>query len=166
MSLDRELEGALIQLETLARRGEKPSHYLARHLLIELGRALAAGPAPEAVQRARAAGSLVAPAWRSAVETELSLACGEFAQSLDTRYLALPGYDLEYTRTARARLSDRLRAARELGFELQPREVEVLALADQVFEAFLQQREAPRGPERASGAPERGTSGPKRPSRH
>ena len=95
MSAGPELEKALISLETLARRGEKPSHYVARHLLIELGRALAAGPAAEAVQRARTAGGAVAPAWKSAVETELSLACGEFAQSLDPRFLALPSYDLE-----------------------------------------------------------------------
>lgn len=165
MSAGQELEKALVQLETLARRGEKPSHYLARHLLIELGEVLAEGPAPEAVQRARAAGDAAAAAWKSAVETELSLACGEFAQCLDPRFLALPGYDLDYTRTARARLGARLRAAAALGFELQLREVEVLALADQVYEAFLRQRGAPGGPERPPEASAGGPEAPKRPSR-
>lgn len=165
MSAGPELEKALVGLETLARRGEKPSHYLARHLLIELGKALATGPAPGAVERARSAGNAVAGAWKTAVETELSLACGEFAQSLDPRYLALPSYDLAYTRTARARLADRLRAAAELGFELQPREVEVLALADQVFEAFLRQREEAAGAEGPPGAAESRPRTPKRPPR-
>jgi len=143
------LEAALGTLEGLAKRGEKPSHYVARHLLIELGQVLEAGPAEAAVARARAAGTPIAAAWRTAVETELSLACGEFAQSLDPRYLALPSYDLEYTRAARARLADRLRAAEALGFALQPREREVLALADQVFEAFLARRGSRTGPEKA-----------------
>lgn len=147
------LESALSTLEGLAQRGEKPSHYLARHLLIELGQALGQGDASAALERARTASSRVAAAWRTAVETELSLACGEFAQSLDPRYLALPSYDLEYTRTARARLADRLRAAEALGFALQPREREVLALADQVFDAFLARREGGTGPERTSEGP-------------
>jgi len=138
------LEEALAQLETLARRGERPSHYLARHLLIELGQALVQGPAPAVVERAKAAGAALGEAWSRAIETELSLACGEFAQSVDPRFLSLPAYDLGYTRSARARLADRLRAAAELGFRLAPREVEVLTLADLVFEAFLRQRgEAP-----------------------
>ena len=166
MSTGQGLEGALVELETLARRGEKPGHYLARHLLIELGQVLALGPAGAAVERAQAAGNLVAPAWKSAVETELSLACGEFAQSLDPRFLALPGYDLAYTRTARARLGDRLRAASELGFQLQPREVDVLALADQVFEAFLRQRGDEGGSARPAEASGSAPASPKRPSRH
>jgi hypothetical protein len=152
-----ELEKALTQLETLGKRGERPSHYLARHLLIELGQALAQGPADALVARARAAGEAVSAAWTQAIETELSLACGEFAQSVDPRYLALPSYDVGYTRTARARLGDRLRAAAELGFALAPREAEVLTLADQVFEAFLRQRGEGHGTE--NGAPEAAEGG-------
>jgi len=147
------LEAALTTLEGLAKREEKPSHYVARHLLIELGQALDQGEAQAAIQRARAAAGPIAAAWRTAVETELSLACGEFAQSLDPRYLALPSYDLEYTRGARARLGDRLRAAEALGFALQPRETEVLALADQVFEAFLARRAGGTGPGNPSEGP-------------
>jgi len=155
------LEEALATLEGLAQRGEKPSHYLARHLLIELGQALAQGEASAAVKRARTAGELAGGPWRTAAETELSLACGEFAQSLDPRYLALPSYDLEYTRAARARLADRLRAAEALGFALLPREQDVLTLADQVFEAFLSRRGDGVGPESAPASAVKGPTGPK-----
>lgn len=154
------LETALNTLEQLAGRGEKPSHYLARHLLIELGQALARGEGTAATERARAAGERASPAWRVAVETELSLACGEFAQSVDPRFLQVPGYDLEYTRGARARLADRLRAAEALGFALPPREHEVLTLADGVFEAFLARRRDANG---AGHEPQGRATGPREP---
>jgi len=160
------LEAALAQLETMARRRERPSHYLARHLLLELGQELAQGTADEAVRRARSAGEALAQDWSSAVETELSLACGEFAQSVDPRYLALPSYDLEYTQAARAKLHDRLRAAAELGFALAPREEEVLALAERVFVAFLEQRKgAAPVPEAPPAGPHKGPGVAKTPSR-
>jgi hypothetical protein len=92
------------------------------------------------------------------VDAELGMACGEFAQSLDPRFLGLPNYDLEYTRTARARLEDRLRAARALGFQLSPRETDMLALSDQVFVAFCADREARGARERTQGSPAPGRS--------
>ena len=134
MSL-REAEAALTNLEGLVRRQTPPSHYVARHVLLALGQVLRE-EVPEGstlLERARAAGAAAGPAWGEAVHTELTLACGEFAQSVDPRYLELPDYDFEYTRGARLRLADRLRAAKELGFELAPREAEVLELADRVL---------------------------------
>ncbi|NOT29598.1 MAG: hypothetical protein HOP15_04010 [Planctomycetes bacterium] len=133
----REVEDALANLERLVRAGQAPSHYVARHVLLALGQALregqeACGPW---VERARTAGREGGESWRQAVQDELTLACGEFAQCLDPRYLNLPNYDREYTRSARARLEDRLRSARELGFEPSPREIEVLELADRVLAA-------------------------------
>jgi hypothetical protein len=108
------------------------------------------------LERARAAAAGAGPAWSQAVQTELTLACGEFAQGVDPRYLSLPDYDLGYTRSARARLADRLRAAGELGFELSPREAQVLELADRVLAGHLARREdapADRGRARSQPAP-------------
>jgi hypothetical protein len=87
-----------------------------------------------------------------AVQAELAFACGEFAQCVDPRYLSLPSYDLPYTLAARERLADRLRAARELGFELAPREQEILRLADRVLEAYREERAGkPKGAGPATG---------------
>jgi hypothetical protein len=145
----RDLEAAITDLEDLARRGRQPSHYAARHLLLELGEALAAdgleasrGP----LDRALAAGSRLEPGWSAAVREELSLAAAEFARCLEPRYLSLPNYDLEYTRGARARLEDRLRAARALGFELPEREGAMVELADRVLATLAEKRPGREGP--------------------
>ncbi|HEX6884248.1 MAG TPA: hypothetical protein VF530_12795 [Planctomycetota bacterium] len=132
-----ELEKALQLLESLVRQRAAPSHYVARLLLLTLGAALRAEPAAAAagVERTRRAGEALGEPWAEALRTELGLACGEFAQCVDPRYLDLPGYDLEYTRAARARLEDRLRAATALGFALEDRHREMLELADRVLEA-------------------------------
>lgn len=133
---EQELDQAIRSLEELARKKTAPSHYVARHVLLALGqvlRAEAPGSCVALLERARAAGRAAGAAWDQAVQTELTLACGEFAQSLDPRYLGLPDYDLDYTRSARLRLADRLRAASALGYELTPREQEVLELADRVL---------------------------------
>jgi hypothetical protein len=84
--------------------------------------------------------------------TELTLACAEFAQGVDPRYLGLPNYDLEYTRAARRRLADRLQAAHELGFRLAPREAGLLELADRVLDQHLTGRgRAEKGPGPTTG---------------
>ncbi|MSR62002.1 MAG: hypothetical protein EXS08_06115, partial [Planctomycetes bacterium] len=141
-----EVEAAVAQLEELAKGGHKPSHYVARRLLLALGQALREerGGSSAWVARAQAASEAAGPTWRTEVQGELSLACGEFAQCVDPRYLALPTYDLEYTRAARLRLGDRLRAALELGFTLSERETDVLDLADRVLATFEQNRAEPR----------------------
>jgi len=141
-----EVEAALAQLEDLARHGQKPSHYVARRVLLALGEAAREGleSTPTWLSRARAAGEAAGPAWRESVQSELSFACGEFAQCVDPRYLAIPTYDLEYTRAARQRLADRLAASVELGFALSERETEVLELADRVLAAYEQNRASGR----------------------
>ena len=136
----RELEDALAGLERLARSGDRPSHYVARHVLLTLGRALLTGDAAGAVARAREAGRLCGESWPAAIRDELTLACGEFAQCLDPRFLDLPNYDGEYTRAARSRLEDRLRAAEELGVALTSRETDLLELADRVLAAWEERR--------------------------
>jgi hypothetical protein len=138
-----ELAAGLELLEGVARRGQAPSHYVARQVLLSLGRALRehelAEDAP-LIEQARRSGERAGAAWSEAVQAELAFACGEFAQCVDPRYLGLPNYDLDYTRSARQRLADRLEAARVLGFELSPREQEMLALADQVLARHTQTR--------------------------
>lgn len=156
-----EVEKALGTLEELARRGDRPSHYVARHLLLSIGAVLRARAPEEEVsrimERARVAGRATEPGWGEAVRTELALACGEFAQCLEPRYLSLPGYDIDYTRAARSRLEDRLLAARALGFDLAPRDQGLLELADQVLAQFLAGKPAgspvdpPQGPKPGPG---------------
>lgn len=143
-----EVEKALTNLEGLVRKRAVPSHFVARHVLLALGaelRAEAAASSAALIERARVAGRAAGPAWAQAVQTELTLAIGEFAQSVDPRYLSLPDYDVDYTRSARERLADRLRAASALGFALTPREAGMLELADRV----LATHEAQRGSERS-----------------
>jgi hypothetical protein len=139
----REAEKALASLEEVVRRRARPGAYLARAVLLTLGQALREeGPASCAglLERARVAGESAGPAWSEAVQTELTLACGEFAQGVDPRYLGLPNYDLGYTSAARRRLGDRLEAARELGYGLSTREAQVLELADRVLAKHLAER--------------------------
>jgi hypothetical protein len=142
-----EFEKAVELLEKVASQGGSPSHYLARHLLLALGANLRSGPQgptdSDCAERARRAGEAAGPSWAEAIQSEISLASGEFAQCLDPRYLGLPNYDLGYTRAARQRLEDRLIAARALGFEPRPRDLEMIALADQVLAAFEERRTAP-----------------------
>jgi hypothetical protein len=146
----QEIEKALQQLEGEARKGRRPGPHLARHVLLSLGAALSEHPgeAPGWVERAREAGKHLGEAWERAVQDELSLACGEFVQCVDPRFLSLPNYDMDYTRSARARLEDRLAAARELGLELEAHEVDMLGLADRVLESH----EHGEGPGDADGA--------------
>jgi hypothetical protein len=141
-----EVEGALQILEKVARAGQAPSHYVARHVLLALGRALREGSSEADLarwaERVRAAGESAGEAWEDAIQAELTFACGEFTQCLDPRFLGLPNYDLEYTRAARARLEDRLRAMRWLGSELSSADAQVLELADAVLERFESRRQA------------------------
>jgi len=155
-----ELEAALRSLEEVGTKMHHPSHYLARDVLLALGRWMRESE-PEGQEallaRARKAGHSLGQGWVEAVQTELSVACAEFVQSVDPRYLGVPGYDLEYTRASRARLEDRLRAATALGFTPVSRETELLAMADRVWTAHLGRPSSrpaepkPSGPAKGSG---------------
>ena len=165
-SRSKEAEKAVASLEELARRNAKPGHHLARAVLLTIGQVLREG-GPGAgialIERARVAGRSAGPAWGDAVLTELTLACGEFAQGVDPRYLGLPNYDLQYTEAARRRLADRLEVARELGFELAPREAQLLELADRVLAQHLARRSA--GVSGAGPGPTEVTPGDRSPDR-
>jgi len=132
-----DVERALEVLERVVQQRGTPSHFVARHLLLALGAELREHT-PQAggwLERARRAGGMAGAGWTEAVQTELSLACAEFAQCVDPRYLSLPNYDVEYTRAARSRLEDRLSAARALGLTPGSRDLEMLDLADRVLDA-------------------------------
>jgi len=148
--MTRSVEAALADLADAARRGRTPDAYLARQVLLALGQALradAAGAAP-LIERIRSSVAPLEPAWTRAVQDELMLAIGEFAQCLDPRFLDHPDYDMEYTAAARERLDDRLAGARALHLDPRPRDSEVLVLADRVHAAALDKRDA-RGAEAA-----------------
>lgn len=135
------LETAVAELEAAARRGRKPDAYLARPLLLALGEQLRAdGAVAELLARAKTAAVALEPAWTRAVQDELTLAIGEFAQCLDPRFLDHPDYDMQYTQAARDRVADRLRAADALSVEVASRDSEVLALSDQVLAMALAKR--------------------------
>jgi len=144
------LETTLGRMEALAGTRRRPDHHLAREVLLALGAALrdgsaGTGSAEPWLRRARAAGEALGPDWRRAVQAELSMACGEVVQGLDPRFVELPNYDLEYSRSARERLESRLLAAAELGFALETREQEMLALADRMLAALVARRSGPGG---------------------
>ena len=84
-----DVERALEVLEKVVRQRGTPSHYVARHVLLALGAALRER-SPEAgawVERARRAGDSAGAGWIEAIQAELSMACAEFAQCVDPRYL-------------------------------------------------------------------------------
>ena len=149
-----ELEAVLRTLERVARNGQWPSRQLAREVLLALGAWMReSGSDATPLERVRKAGRALSTRWDEVVRAELSLSCAEFVQSVDPRYLGIPNYDRDYTRAARARLEDRLRAAGALGFALDAKEVEMLALADQVWSAHLQGTAADGSPPPRAGEP-------------
>lgn len=128
------LEDSLRALEQLGRKGDRPSHFLARAILLGVGAELrASGSSERTLQRIRTATEPIAAAWREAVALELSMAIAEFAGSVNPRYLGLPDYDRGYTERARALLEDRLRAAAALDVRPSTRECQILEIADRVW---------------------------------
>jgi hypothetical protein len=134
------LEDSVRSLEQLARKRERPSHFLARVILLGVGEQLREGRAEALLRRIRTAVEPIAPDWSEAVGMELSLAIAEFAGSVNPRYLGLPDYDREYTTRSRALLEDRLRAARALGVAPAERECQILDIADRVWADHLASR--------------------------
>lgn len=134
-----ELESALALVREALAAKQPLNRYHARAVLLPLGALLAAETSASARAEAQALLALVRPvraAWHGAVQDELEMAITEFVQSVDRRYLSRPDYDFRYTREARARIDDRLRAARELGIALPEPGERALARADLAFAPF------------------------------
>lgn len=147
------IEDSVRALEQLARKRERPSHFLARAILLGVAAELRDGDPTEALlQRVRAAVQPIAAEWREAVALELSMAIAEFAGSVNPRYMGLPDYDHGYTERSRALLEDRLGAARALGVTPADRECQILDIADRVWadhnasRAEKGREEPPQGP--------------------
>ncbi len=136
-----ELESALALVREALEAKQPLNRYHARAVLLPLGARLAGADADAARSEARTLLALVQPVrsvWQRAVEDELEMAITEFVQSVDRRYLSRPDYDYRYTREARARVADRLRAASELGIALPAAGERALARADRDFAPFLE----------------------------
>jgi hypothetical protein len=128
------IEDSVRALEQLARKRERPSHFLARGILLGIGAELREGrPTEPLLERVRAAVQPIAAEWREAVGLELSMAIAEFAGSVNPRYLGLPDYDHGYTGRVRALVEDRLNAARALDVTPAARECQILDIADGVW---------------------------------
>jgi hypothetical protein len=143
-----DLELALSELEATLRRRKAPTRHHARAMLLAIGNRLLAGESEKlvsALQRLRDLAPEEAERWQKAVADELLLACTEFIQSVDPRWLDHPRYDFHYTIAARADLEARLRAAEEL--DLQPAEdlLDRVAKADALLEPHLRRRAGKEG---------------------
>lgn len=148
MSSPDDLELPLSELESWMRRRKAPTRHHARALLLAIGGHLLAGREEELVPALQRLSAIVAPdpgSWQKAVADELLLACTEFIQSVDPRWLDHPRYDFGYTVAARADLEARLRAAEEL--ELSPGEdlLDRVARADALLEPHLRRRSGREG---------------------
>jgi hypothetical protein len=140
---DDALDASLADLERTVRKHKAPTRHQARAVLLALGERLLAGPAEDVEPALRRLAGAVAPdeeRWKRAVADELLLACTEFIQSVDPRWLDHPRYDFHYTVAARANLEARLRAAERL--ELSPEEdlLDRVARADALLEPHLRRR--------------------------
>ncbi len=119
--MSSELDGALAEIEGLAKKDGRPTRHHARPLLVGLGELLLSAAPHEADAAKRRLEGLppgVAEAWSAAVADEIAMAATEYVRSVDPRYLDHPKYDWAYTLEARQQLADRLRAVRFLGIEV------------------------------------------------
>lgn len=139
---EERIREALAELRSLAKRERTPDRFLARALLIELGRMELAEPGSAAALAAevREAAAPIQAGWESAVESELSMACTEHVRSVDPRYLDQPIYDFQYTIAARERLEARLVAAGLLELEAPEHLLDQVAEADSLLAPYLEQR--------------------------
>lgn len=138
-----ELETALRDLERTFAIKRPPNHHHARAVLIALGNLLLTGEdrvADAAVERLQGLTGPRSGEWRAAVEDELRLACSEYIQSVDPRYLDHPRYDFEYTIRARHKLEARLRAAERLDLPVGEELLDAIVRADASLEPHLRRR--------------------------
>jgi hypothetical protein len=142
MSLAGEFPEAMAAAEALykdPRRPRKPTRFLLRAILLPLGETLLEDPAAAAaaIERVRGLVERDRPAWRTAVDDELTLAVTEHVRSCDPKALRLPNYDFPYTVAARHRLEARLRAAAELDLAASEVLLEQVERADRALEPYL-----------------------------
>jgi hypothetical protein len=124
------------------RRPRRPTHLIARALLVPLGEMLLEDPASasDAVERLRAILARDLPAWQAAVDEELTLAATEHVRSCDAKALKLAAYDFPYTVAARHRLEARLRAAAELDLPASEALLDQVEQADRRLAPYLERR--------------------------
>jgi hypothetical protein len=142
---DARFEEALAAAEALRKdpkRPRKPTHALARALLVPLGESLLEEPASaaEALERVRAIVARDRAGWEAAVDEELTLAATEHVRSCDPKALNLARYDFHYTVAARHRLEARLRAAAELDLPASETLLDQIERADQRLAPHLERR--------------------------
>lgn len=144
---ERELDRAIEDLGKLIRGRHGLTRHVARALLVPLGKLL--NEAPESAQeRLGRLSELVAqarPDWEKVVKEELALACSEYVQSVDPRFLDHARYDFAYTIAARERLEARINAAS--AFDLGPEEghLQAVVRADTILEPFLRAQDGDLG---------------------
>lgn len=141
---DLGLEAAITDLVTVIRKKRKPSRHHARPILIAIGERLLAGDESEAEANVRRIADVVRSVsddWQRAVQDELELACAEFIQSVDPRFLDHPRYDFHYTVRARERLEARLRAAERLDVAPSEDLLDRVARADETLQPYLRRRD-------------------------
>jgi hypothetical protein len=142
---DPEFAAALTAADALhkdPRRPRKPTHLLARALLLHLGESLLEDPASAtaALERVRAIVARDQEGWQKAVDEELTLAGTEHVRSCDPKALKLAAYDFHYTVAARHRLEARLRAAAELDLPASETLLDQVERADLLLAPHLERR--------------------------
>jgi hypothetical protein len=124
------------------RRPRRPTHLLARAILVPLGESLLEDPssASAALARVRAIVARDTDGWQAAVDEELTLAATEHVRSCDPKALKLAAYDFPYTVAARHRLEARLRAAAELDLPASETLLDQIERADRLLAPHLERR--------------------------
>jgi hypothetical protein len=122
------------------RRPRRPTHLLARAILVPLGESLLEDPtaASPALERVRAIVARDVEGWQAAVDEELTLAGTEHVRSCDPKALKLPRYDFAYTIAARHRLEARLRAAADLDLPASETLLDQIERADRLLAPHLE----------------------------
>jgi hypothetical protein len=126
----------LKDLASLKPPAQRPNRYQAREALLHLGQAIEAGE--DVTDRLTALGKAIAAmreAWEAALTEEIQLAGAEHVRGVDPRHLDHPGYDLNYTLSARQRLGWRFRALEAMDVAVPDDLRDRVARADALLEA-------------------------------
>ncbi|MCB9914722.1 MAG: hypothetical protein H6828_06170 [Planctomycetes bacterium] len=139
---EKEARAAVDELRRRVKREEALDRFLARALLVSLGRMELEEPgsAGELAREVRETTAPVREAWEAALEAEMAMAGTEHVRSVDPRYLDQPIYDFEYTVAARERLEARFVAAGLLEYEVDEALLDRVAEADRILQPYLDAR--------------------------